>query len=832
MSNTALKNATVKPDASPRHPFGALNARSQLLAMLGLTQIVLLAVALYVLYCLLHHTYFSWLHFFSLLSLLGIVNVLFLCLIWRRRNQLPESAKILAIDWAGVVIWYWIFAPIYQFTTTTLTSTQLKVNAFAYLWEVSILGGLAFLSTQYALRPVIKYLATGTTDNPEKLYRTIEWFPVRAIIRNTVFTIGGFTLGALQVHHFSNTPMVEVYKGVVLGIVLSFFLSLYYFLVFDAYLGPVRSRLLNQYHLQSIIRTRYYHKVIGLAGMLAFGCMALAVLIYVQSVQNFVRDNAVKATEQSLTKITSAADFKNQDRLEAVRHGEHGVLYVVPAGATLPDIPISQEAQERFVSTNEGHVQDSFGESKVLVFKTLESQKLVSVIYLGDYFQILPQSFQLLAIGGLFLVITAVVVLSIFSRVLYRTIRAINTSVAQAQATGNYSNNHVNTGDEFEVLDRTLGHFVEETHLKNRLLHEEHIRLQASIDSLALGFMMTDKSGKILAWNNALSELLYDKHVDKPLTLASLIASLPHHLDFTKYTARSIEHAAPITAKHVVYGMQFFDIFVSPIQSGKSLLGAAIIVQDVTEAQVLNRSKDEFFSIASHELRTPLTVIRGNTSMMLEFYDTILEKEPDLRSMIVDMHEASTGLIGIVNDFLDVSRIEQGKMKFVTEDIAIDTIVESVIYELHVITKQKGIYLRTNLKTLGSLPHVHADAGKVKQVLYNLVGNASKFTDEGGIEISITHDSRFVKITISDTGRGIPKENQKLLFRKFQQAGDSLLTRDTTRGTGLGLYISKLMVSKMGGKIGLEQSAEGKGSTFSMTLPLAKSAKANITPAS
>jgi signal transduction histidine kinase len=119
-------------------------------------------------------------------------------------------------------------------------------------------------------------------------------------------------------------------------------------------------------------------------------------------------------------------------------------------------------------------------------------------------------------------------------------------------------------------------------------------------------------------------------------------------------------------------------------------------------------------------------------------------------------------------------------------------------------------------------PTVTADKQRIKQVIYNLLGNAIKFTDTGHITISTRQDDNFVFISISDTGRGVPAEAQRLLFRKFQQAGSSLLTRDTTNGTGLGLYISKLIVEQSGGRIGLEHSEVGKGSSFIFSLPRSK----------
>ena len=119
------------------------------------------------------------------------------------------------------------------------------------------------------------------------------------------------------------------------------------------------------------------------------------------------------------------------------------------------------------------------------------------------------------------------------------------------------------------------------------------------------------------------------------------------------------------------------------------------------------------------------------------------------------------------------------------------------------------------------IPPVLGDHNKVKEVLINLIGNGLKFTDLGGVSMKFEIEGQFVKASVTDTGKGISPERRDLLFRKFQQAGENLYTRDATKGTGLGLYISRLMMEGMGGKIYLEQTEVGKGSTFCFLLPIA-----------
>ncbi|MBI5357409.1 HAMP domain-containing histidine kinase, partial [Candidatus Saccharibacteria bacterium] len=253
---------------------------------------------------------------------------------------------------------------------------------------------------------------------------------------------------------------------------------------------------------------------------------------------------------------------------------------------------------------------------------------------------------------------------------------------------------------------------------------------------------------------------------------------------------------------------------------GQDAIGAVVLLDDVTESTMMERSKDEFFSIASHELRTPLTAIRGNTSMMLEYYKDDIKNE-DLKEMITDIHGSSQRLIEIVNDFLDTSRLEQGRMEFNLQKVSLAELIGAVVKDTSTVTKERLNEVRIDA-SINKLPQVYADPDKLKQVLYNLIGNSIKFTEKGKITISSVLEGDKVRISIIDQGRGIGADSRKLLFRKFQQASNSILTRDATKGTGLGLYISKMILENMGGTIRLDSSEVGKGSVFSFTVPIAQ----------
>ena len=249
---------------------------------------------------------------------------------------------------------------------------------------------------------------------------------------------------------------------------------------------------------------------------------------------------------------------------------------------------------------------------------------------------------------------------------------------------------------------------------------------------------------------------------------------------------------------------------VTPIIIESKIAGAVQVFEDITKEFELDKTKDEFLSIASHELRTPLTVIDGVISMMRS--GEYGQLSPEMKKGLDDVNGSSERLIGLVNDLLSLSRMQAGRLKYTLTTFYVDKLLQDEANLFTDVLKGKGLTIKTKL-----LPHfqVQADTDKVKQVLNNLFGNSLKFTDKGGLTISGSQDKDFVVIEITDTGCGITKKDQGKLFGKFQQVGD----KSHGQGTGLGLHISREIIRKMGGDLWLKSSEVGKGSTFSFSLP-------------
>ncbi len=380
---------------------------------------------------------------------------------------------------------------------------------------------------------------------------------------------------------------------------------------------------------------------------------------------------------------------------------------------------------------------------------------------------------------------------------------------------------------EQKVVDRT------------RQLRETQNRLFTFLDNMPLGVVILDQSKRLNFANSAIIKLvkrISDKDI---LVVGDTAESL-----FSQMVLYNRKERKVIPADHNPL-LQVFDgrpahsrdieiqsgevsipveIFATPLFNEQGRVNFVIVVtKDITEEIILDRSKDEFFSIASHELRTPLTAIRGNTSLIQEYFGEKIN-DPELKEMIQDIHQSSVQLIGIVNDFLNVSRLEQGKMKFEKQAFDVQEVVKSVLFEYEKSANERGLFLECNTKSLpqGQSTMVVADPTKTKEVLVNLVGNGLKYTERGGVVLSCAVVDGYIRLRIADTGRGITSDGKKLLFHKFQQTGNNLYTRDTTKSTGLGLYISKMIAEGMGGRVFLEYSEPGKGSVFSLDLPLVK----------
>jgi signal transduction histidine kinase len=246
-------------------------------------------------------------------------------------------------------------------------------------------------------------------------------------------------------------------------------------------------------------------------------------------------------------------------------------------------------------------------------------------------------------------------------------------------------------------------------------------------------------------------------------------------------------------------------------------------------AEAAARTKSEFLSNMSHELRTPLNHILGFTELMLD--KKVGELNETQEEFLNDVHSSGIQLLALINDILDLSKFEAGKLEHRPADIPIREILTNSLTMIKEKAMKRGITISTELDDIPEF--LHADELNLKQILYNLLSNAVKFTPQGGsihlaakcasngdipVQNKRTSSKNFIQISVKDSGIGLQKENLTKIFQPFEQVEDASSRR--CQGTGLGLSLAKSLVELNGGTIWAESDGEGVGAMFSFTLPV------------
>jgi signal transduction histidine kinase len=244
------------------------------------------------------------------------------------------------------------------------------------------------------------------------------------------------------------------------------------------------------------------------------------------------------------------------------------------------------------------------------------------------------------------------------------------------------------------------------------------------------------------------------------------------------------------------------------------------LADDLEKANVrlteLDRQKSEFVSFATHQLRAPLTAMKGYASLILEGDMGTVSAEA--KKGIERIFDSTQTLIAIVNDYLNISRIELGSMKYAFETIDLHSLIDDVTEELRPNITASGLKFNVEAENHGTDYRITADRDKLKQVFANVIDNSLKYTPSGSVNVKLSYNRvahKFV-VTVTDTGIGIAPDVLPLLFRKFSRADNA--NRTNIRGTGLGLYVAKQMIEAHHGTIRAESAGEGKGTTFTIEL--------------
>jgi len=386
----------------------------------------------------------------------------------------------------------------------------------------------------------------------------------------------------------------------------------------------------------------------------------------------------------------------------------------------------------------------------------------------------------------------------------------------------------LNILDDVAESEQNLRRKTVELQQANELVQKEKERAESILrflKSIGDGVVATDLEGKIIFFNQAAETLTgfgNDEVMGKDAS--TMLALYPESdrdvryniieptLNEQKRLHMPNEHFFIRSKDATETAVSFSASCIFDAKKGKQ--GCIVVIRDVTEERELEKTKDNFLSVAAHQLRTPLSGIRWNLEMLIDGDAGQLSAEAE--EIVKNMDENTQRLVALVNDLLDVSRINMGKADEEAAPINICKMLNEAAQGLQGLIKERGVEVSFENACLLN-PTVKAPPKHLFQALENLLSNAVKYTPKGG-KVSVVADYKKdeVIISVADNGIGIPEKDQKKIFTKFFRAGNAVLKE--TEGSGLGLNVVKSYVEEAGGKIWFE-SVEGKGTTFFISLP-------------
>ena len=380
--------------------------------------------------------------------------------------------------------------------------------------------------------------------------------------------------------------------------------------------------------------------------------------------------------------------------------------------------------------------------------------------------------------------------------------------------------NHLEVKRAFQSLQEQAA----QIEVLNAQLEEERDRAAAQLDiylsivsTMRAGAWLCDTGGNLLVVNTTFREFFGD--VQDDATADQVLAQIgtflrPDH-PFLEAVRRLIHTHDEATEGQIRlsngYVLQWSS---APVGTGSQRVGRLFTFQDVTELAELDRLKSEFVNTVSHELRTPLTSIMGYLSLVLA--ETVGPLQEQQREFLNVVSRNTTRLANLINDLLDIQRIESGRTPLQRTQVCLPRIVQQVADTFRVQAEQKGLQFEVTASP-GDFPLISADPDRLTQIASNLVSNAVKYTQKGFVKVSVQRGRETVDLVVEDSGIGIPAAEQKRVFEKFYRAEHPYVRE--VGGTGLGLPIVRTMVEEHGGEIRLE-SEPGKGSRFTVSFPL------------
>jgi PAS domain S-box-containing protein len=361
------------------------------------------------------------------------------------------------------------------------------------------------------------------------------------------------------------------------------------------------------------------------------------------------------------------------------------------------------------------------------------------------------------------------------------------------------------------------------------LLRDQRVetsRSRSILEAIADGVLVTDQDGEITLFNHSAENMLGMKRaelVGRPIQhFSELFEDVAlTWMDMINDWTQNPDAINPLKTFTEQVGLEngnVLSVNLAPVINNGEFFGTVSVFRDITHLIEIDRLKSEFVATVSHELRTPMTSIKGYVDILLMGVAGVLSEQQ--KKFLEVVQQNTERLTILVNDLLDLSRIEAGQVSLVKRSLDVKEIVDDVMLEINRLTVAENKSMQFNIQIPNDLPPINGDPERIRQILINLLGNAFHYTLENGeVNLIAFRVGEEIQIDINDNGVGIPPKEQERIFDRFYRGDNHMVI--ATAGTGLGLSIVAKLINMHHGRVWVQSSGiEGEGSTFSFTLPI------------
>jgi signal transduction histidine kinase len=781
--------------------------------------------------------------FLGWLFALVTVNGVLLLLLWRRREGLGIEARMTALYYGAITLWYWLPAPIYFLLTMNIDLLQLRWTAFAYFWEVPVVGGAFILVAQRLFRPLRAFLR-GKRDfaEPLALYRLALRYPILVAVLTVVFTVAGYGIGALQLRFLAFLPAVEQLKNVLHGLMISLFLCVFYYLVLDRLLGSVRAAIAKEFALVRVITRAIERRIFGASLVITLGGLALLSLVVFQAFQRMIHEAVREQLTSDLGRLS--AELRTGGPLASVAwysRGERGRVLVLPPGKELSPADYSPETRRSINEQKTDIVEDLRRELKLVGWLDAPASggKIVSVVFLTDFYGPLRTAAGYLGLVGIFVLALSVGMVTFSSGATTKAIRSLSSAVRRAEGgTADEADLRIDTGDEIEELSRVFARYVRQSRDLREVLEsqvqektrelsaklgeieraQQHLRVL--VEHLPDGVLLLDEEQRIVLANPPARVFL------------PLLAEIAADGALVRIAGRPIDEllqAQPDARFHeVMVGgtrPQIYQVGAARLGVPRAS-GCVVVLRDVTLERETQRAAQQHARLAAvGQLAAGIAQDLNNILTSILSAAELLKRpgqDPDATrrrlTLITDQGLRATGLI---RQILDFSR----QSAPILQPVNLGSLLGDTIALLERTLPREVRLVR---EVAPAAYAVSADPNQLAQVLTNLTLNARDAMPGGGTlsfrlrrlrisggeapPLSALAPGDWVALAVGDTGTGIPPEIRERIFEPF------FTTKAPGQGAGLGLSQAYGIIQQHQGHIVLE-SEIGKGTTFTVFLP-------------